>query len=74
MNSLQTMIMQETESLEDMRLFDVLGFIRYLKMEKSAKPKGMEAWFEEVAKTVRERAEELQVTPEQIQSQLNQDK
>ncbi|MBL8050039.1 MAG: hypothetical protein JNM46_02365 [Anaerolineales bacterium] len=70
MNSLEKMIMQEIETLEDMRLFDVLGFIRYLKMEKPAKPKGIEKWFEEATQTVRERAEELGVTPEQIQSQI----
>ena len=64
------MIMQEIENLEDMRLFDVLGFIRYLKMEKSAKPKGIEKWFEEAANSVRERAEELEITPEQIQMQI----
>lgn len=69
MNSLQKMIMQEIETLEDMRLFDVLGFIRYLKMEKPAKPKGIEKWFEEVSKTIHEREEELGITPEQVEKQ-----
>lgn len=69
MNTLQKIIMQEIETLEDMRLFDVLGFIRYLKMEKSAKPKEIEKWFEEVSKTIHERKEELGVTPEQIEKQ-----
>ena len=70
MNSLQKIILQETESLDDMRLIDVLGFIRYLKAEKPAKPKGIEKWLEEAAKSVRERAVELEITPEQIQSQI----
>jgi|JRYF01.1.fsa_nt_gb hypothetical protein len=74
MNSLQKIIMQEIETLEDMRLFDVLGFIRYLKMEKPAKPKGIEKWFEEVAKSVHERAEELEITPEQIQKQIDKER
>lgn len=70
MNTLQKIILQEIETLEDMRLFDVLGFIRYLKMEKSAKPKRIEKWFEESANAVRERAEELGITPEQVQMQI----
>lgn len=70
MNSLQKMIMQEIETLEDIRLVDVLGFIRYLKMEKSVKPKGIEKWFEEVSKTIHERETELGITPEQIEKQM----
>lgn len=73
MNTLQKIIMQEIETLEDMRLFDVLGFIRYIKMEKPAKPKGIEKWFEGVAKSVHEQAEELGITPEQVQMQMKEE-
>lgn len=70
MNDLQKMIMQELESLDEIRLIDVLGFIRFLKEGKSPKPEWMDEWLEQAALSIRERAEELEITPAQIQSQI----
>lgn len=70
MNSLEKMIMEEISTLEELRLIDVLGFIRYLKEGKSEKPKQIEKWFESVAKSVRERASELKITPADIENQI----
>lgn len=75
MSNLEKMIMEEISTLEELRLIDVLGFIRYLKAGKSSKPQWIESWFEEAAKSVRERAGELKITPDEIESQIrNQDR
>ena len=70
MNNLEKMIMEEISTLEELRLIDVLGFIRYLKAGKSSKPQWIEGWFEEAAKHVREQEAELNITPPQIESQI----
>lgn len=54
MNDLEKMIMEEISTLDELRLIDVLGFIRFLKEGKSKNPKQIEEWFEETAKTIRE--------------------
>lgn len=54
MNSLEKMIMEEISSLDELRLIDVLGFIRFLKEGKSKKPKQIEEWFEATLNMVRE--------------------
>lgn len=66
MNDLEKMIMDEITTLNEMRLIDVLGFIRYLKAEKPVKQKWMEEWFDHALRTIHERADEFQVAPEQI--------
>jgi hypothetical protein len=59
MNDLEKMIMKEISSLDELRLIDVLGFIRFLKEGKSETPKQIEKWFEETAKIIREQTKEL---------------
>lgn len=59
MNDLEKMIMEEISSLDELRLIDVLGFIRFLKDGKSKNPKQIEKWFEETAKTIREQTKEI---------------
>ncbi len=66
MNDLEKMIVEEISTLNEMRLIDVLGFIRYLKAEKPVKQKWVEEWFEHALKSIHERSEEFQVAPEQI--------
>ena len=70
MSDLEKMIMEEISTLEELRLIDVLGFIRYLKAGKSEKPQWIEGWFEEAAQSVRERADELKITPLDIEMQI----
>jgi hypothetical protein len=74
MSNLEKIIMEEISTLEELRLIDVLGFIRYLKEGKSKKPQWIEEWFDEAAKSVRERAGELKITPTDIESQINNQK
>lgn len=59
MSDLEKMIIEEISSLDELRLIDVLGFIRFLKDGKSKNPKQIEKWFEETAQTIREQAQEL---------------
>lgn len=70
MNSLEEMIMQEISTLPDMRLIDVLGFIRYLKSEKPEKPKWIEEWFESALKSVYLREAEFKITQADIEAQV----
>lgn len=69
MNDLEKMIMNEISTMDEMRLIDVLGFIRYLKAEKPVKAKWLEEWFDQALKSIHERAEELELTPAQIKEQ-----
>ncbi|MBI5825303.1 MAG: hypothetical protein HZB18_14840 [Chloroflexi bacterium] len=59
MNSLEAIIMEEISTLPDIRLIDVIGFIRYLKSEKPEKPQWIEEWFESALQSVRARQVEL---------------
>lgn len=70
MNSLEEMIIQEISTLPDMRLIDVLGFIRYIKSEKPEKPKWIEEWFETVSQTIHRREAELNITKADIEAQI----
>lgn len=70
MNSLEEMIMQELSTLPDMRLIDVLGFIRYIKSEKPEKPKWIEEWFESALRSVHLREGELKITQADIEAQI----
>ena len=70
MNDLEQMILEEISSFDDMRLIDVLAFIRYLKAEKPVKQEWIAGWFEHSIQSMHERAEELQVTPAAIKEQL----
>ena len=70
MNSLEKMIMDEISSLPELHLIDVLGFIRYLKMERQGAPVEIEAWFESAIKTIRENARELHITEDAIKTEV----
>lgn len=69
MNDLEKMIMDEISTMDDMRLIDVLGFIRFLKAEKPVKSKWIDEWFKQALKSIHERTEELELTPAQISKQ-----
>lgn len=70
MNDLERMIMEEIASLEDMRLIDVLGFIRYLKAETPIKQEWITSWYESALKSIHERQDELKLTPADIEEQI----
>lgn len=70
MNDLEKMIMEEISTLSEMRLIDVLGFIRFLKAERPAKQQWIEQWFEQTLKAIHNREHELQISPADIQVQI----
>lgn len=63
MNSLEKIILEEISSLDEMRLIEVIGFIRYLKAEKPIKETRIAGWFDNALSEIRERKEELGITP-----------
>lgn len=71
MNSLEEMIMQEISTLPEIRLIDVLGFIRYLKLEKTETKEWIEEWFESALKSAHRREAELKITEADIAAQIN---
>ena len=70
MNDLEKIIMDEIASLDEMRLIDVIGFIRYLKAEQPIKQEWIASWLESARESIHEREEELGITPEQLNEQV----
>lgn len=71
MNDLEKMVMEEISTLDEMRLIDVLGFIRFIKAEKRSKGHALiEGWLDQARKSVHQRSEELGITPAAIERQL----
>ena len=69
MNDLENIIMEEISSLEEMRLIDVIGFIRYLKAEKPVRQDWIANWYESALESIHDREKELKVTPADIEEQ-----
>lgn len=69
MNDLETIIMEEISSLDEMRLIDVIGFIRYLKAEKPVRQEWITSWYESALESIHDRQEELNITPTDIDKQ-----
>lgn len=70
MSDLEKIIMEEISSLDEMRLIDVIGFIRYLKAEKPIKQEWIASWFESALQTIHERENELKISPAELEEQL----
>lgn len=70
MNDLERMIMREISTLDEMRLIDVLGFIRFIKKEMPGRSEWIEGWFEQSLKDIYNRKDELQITPADIQEHI----
>lgn len=66
MNDLEKIIMDEISSLDEMRLIDVIGFIRYLKGHRPVKQELVTKWFEGALEEIRERKGEYGVTPASV--------
>lgn len=71
MNELEKMIMKEISTLNEMRLIDVLGFIRYLKMGKTKNHEWIEGWFEDVLNAIRKHEGGFHTTPEEVQKGID---
>ena len=69
MSDLEKIIMEEISSLEELRLIDVIGFIRYLKAEKPIRQEHIAGWYENVIQSMHEREQELKITQKDIQEQ-----
>jgi len=69
MRDLEKIIMEEVSSLEEMRLIDVIGFIRYLKAEKPLKQQWISGWFESALQSIHENERELKIAPDDIEKQ-----
>lgn len=69
MNDLENIIMEEISTMEEMRLIDVIGFIRYLKAEKPVRQEWIANWYESALESIHNREEELQITPGDIAEQ-----
>jgi hypothetical protein len=70
MNDLEKIIMEEISSFEEMRLIDVIGFIRYLKAEKPIRQEWIAGWYENALQSIHSREDELKITPEAIKEQV----
>ena len=70
MNDLEKIIIEEISTLEDMRLIDVIGFIRYLKAEKPIRQEWITSWYESAIQSIHQREEELRISPKELQKQL----
>lgn len=71
MGDLEKIIMEEISSLEEMRLIDVIGFIRYLKAEKPIRQEWIAGWYESAIKSMHEREDELKITPADLEKQIS---
>ncbi|MFN8401054.1 MAG: hypothetical protein U0X74_13645 [Anaerolineales bacterium] len=70
MNDLENIILEEISTLDDMRLIDVIGFIRYLKAEKPIQQEWIAGWYETAIKSIHEQEEELGLKPADLEKQL----
>jgi len=64
MNYLEEIITEEISSLDELRLIDVIGFIRYLKSDKPIKEELIAGWFENILHEIHEQRDELGLTEE----------
>ena len=74
MNDLEKIIMEEITTLDDMRLIDVIGFIRYLKAEKPVRQEWITGWYESAIQSIHEREDELKISPEELEKQIRKKK
>ena len=70
MSDLEKIIMEEISTLDEMRLIDVIGFIRYLKAEKPIKQEWIAGWYETAIKSIHEREDSLRITQVDLEKQL----
>ena len=65
MKDLEKIILEELSTLDDMRLIDVIGFIRYLKADKPLKQEWITDWYESALQTMRDQNDEMSIPDEQ---------
>jgi len=70
MTNLEQAIMLEISTLPERRLADVLAFVRYLKLSIPPEEKDLEERFDKVLKSIRARAEKMNITDEDIEAEI----
>ena len=70
MTNLEQTIMLEISTLPETRYADVLAFIRYLKLSIPKEEKELEERFDKALKSMRARAQEMNITDEDIEAEI----
>jgi hypothetical protein len=70
MTNLEQTIMLEISTLPETRYADVLAFIRYLKLSIPKEEKELEERFDKALKSIRARAQEMNITDEDIEAEI----
>jgi hypothetical protein len=70
MTDLEQTIMLEISTLPERRLADVLAFVRYLKLSIPPEERDLEERFDKVLKSIRARAEKMNITDEDIEAEI----
>ena len=69
MKSLEKIILEEISTMDEMRLIDVIGFIRYLKADKPFKKSEVTDWFEITLQSIREQEQDPKSSLSQLKDQ-----
>ncbi|MBI3161063.1 MAG: hypothetical protein IT309_07390 [Anaerolineales bacterium] len=70
MTDMEQTIMLEISTLPERRLADVLAFVRYLKLSIPTEEKDLEERFDNALKSIRARAEKMNITDEDIKAEI----
>ena len=70
MTTMEQTILLEISTLPERRLADVLAFVRYLKLSIPTEEKDLEERFDKALKSIRARAEEMNITDEDIEAEI----
>lgn len=70
MTDMEQTIMLEISTLPERRLADVLAFVRYLKLSIPTEEKDLEERFDNALKSIRARAEKMNITDEDIEAEI----
>ena len=70
MTEIEQTIMLEISTLPETRYADVLAFIRYLKLSIPKEEKELEERFDKALKSIRARAQEMNITDEDIEAEI----
>ncbi len=70
MTNMEQTILLEISTLPERRLADVLAFVRYLKLSIPTEEKDLEERFDKALKSIRTRAEKMNITDEDIEAEI----
>ncbi len=70
MTHFEQILLSEVSSLPEARRADVLAFIRFLKLSLSHEELQLEQRFDEALKSIRARAQQMNITQEDIEEEI----